>query len=158
MRSMCWGQPQLISSSQSIHADIAYTLGKYLMTKLRPDSKTTTEDMNIANLVVREGLVAQKNTTVPQLIQVSYHDGGHQLGHIQPRVALLDQRRPVARQRRRCRAHSHGPGPLRPCGQLLVLLGPDEAPRPGPYRHFGTDGRRRRGQPLFARHDIPALR
>lgn len=27
--------------------------------------------MNIANLVVREGLVAQKKTTVPQLIQVS---------------------------------------------------------------------------------------
>lgn len=27
--------------------------------------------MNIANLVVREGLVAQKNTSVPQLIQIS---------------------------------------------------------------------------------------
>ncbi|KAG6358778.1 hypothetical protein INS49_012297 [Diaporthe citri] len=57
--------------TSSIHADIAYTLGKYLISKLRPDNKTTTEDMNIANLVVREGLVAQKNTTVPQLIQVS---------------------------------------------------------------------------------------
>lgn len=43
----------------------------YLMTKLKPDGKTNTEDTNIANLIVREGLVAQKNFMVPQLIQVS---------------------------------------------------------------------------------------
>lgn len=61
----------LTDSLQSIHADIAYTLAKYLESKLRPDRKTTPEDMNITNLVMREGLVAQKNTTVPQLIQVS---------------------------------------------------------------------------------------
>lgn len=41
------------------------------MSKLRPGSKTTTEDMSITGLVVREGLVAQKKTTVPQLLQVS---------------------------------------------------------------------------------------
>ncbi|KAK8858989.1 polyketide synthase [Apiospora arundinis] len=56
--------------TSSIHADIAYTLGEYLVKKLRPNTKTTA-DMNIANLVVREGLVAQKNTGMPQLIQVS---------------------------------------------------------------------------------------
>ncbi|KAK7729665.1 hypothetical protein SLS63_006046 [Diaporthe eres] len=44
-----------------IHADIAYTLGKHLMSKLRPDKKTTAEDMKIANLVVREGLVTARH-------------------------------------------------------------------------------------------------
>ena len=53
---------------QSIHADIAYTLGEYLMKKLRPNSRDIA--MNIANLEVHKGLVAQKNTQTPQLIQV----------------------------------------------------------------------------------------
>lgn len=46
------------------------TLGKYLIDNLRPKSKSVL-DMDISHLVVREGLVAQKNTNVPQLIQVS---------------------------------------------------------------------------------------
>ncbi|KAK3291290.1 putative polyketide synthase [Chaetomium fimeti] len=57
--------------TSSIHADIAWTLGKYLIDKLKPKSKVTMADINISNLVVREGLVAQNNTNVPQLIQVS---------------------------------------------------------------------------------------
>ncbi|KAI0439705.1 hypothetical protein F4803DRAFT_568126 [Xylaria telfairii] len=56
--------------TSSIHADIAYTLGSYLCQKLRPDFKDKV-GMNIVNLVVTKGLVAQKFTTVPQLIQVS---------------------------------------------------------------------------------------
>ncbi|KAI2613400.1 putative polyketide synthase [Hypoxylon sp. NC1633] len=55
--------------TSSIHADIAYTLGEYLMKKLRPSKKSI--DINIANLEVLKGLVAQKNTKIPQLIQVS---------------------------------------------------------------------------------------
>ncbi|KAK2594652.1 hypothetical protein QQS21_007628 [Conoideocrella luteorostrata] len=57
--------------TSSIHADIAWTLGKYAINKLRPKDKKTSADMEIRNLVVREGLVAQTNTNVPQLIQVS---------------------------------------------------------------------------------------
>lgn len=54
---------------QSIHADIAYTLGKYLHKKLLRDVKNV--DIDIANLVVTKGLVAQKNTKIPQVIQIS---------------------------------------------------------------------------------------
>ncbi|KAK3680667.1 polyketide synthase [Podospora appendiculata] len=57
--------------TSSIHADIVYTLGKYLVSKLTPTTPTTVLDMDIANLVVVEGLVAQKNTSVPQLIQIT---------------------------------------------------------------------------------------
>ncbi|KAI0191845.1 hypothetical protein EV127DRAFT_460961 [Xylaria flabelliformis] len=56
--------------SSSIHADIAYTLGSYLYQKLRPDVKDRV-GMNIVNMVVSKALVAQKITTVPQIIQVS---------------------------------------------------------------------------------------
>lgn len=54
---------------QSIHADIAYTLGEYLYRMNNPKAKKV--DMNIANLVVTKGLVANKNTKIPQNIQVS---------------------------------------------------------------------------------------
>ncbi|KAI9667461.1 MAG: Type I Iterative PKS [Bathelium mastoideum] len=56
--------------TSSIHADIAFTLGNYLMKKLKPKSQKNI-DMNIANLEVAQGLVARKNTETPQLIQVS---------------------------------------------------------------------------------------
>lgn len=58
---------------QSIHADIAFTLGKYLHEKLRPQAKAggVAVDMEVYNLSVREGMVAQKNKNVPQMIQVS---------------------------------------------------------------------------------------
>jgi monodictyphenone polyketide synthase len=39
--------------------------------KLQPKRKATVTDINVGKLAVREGLVAQKNTNVPQLIQVS---------------------------------------------------------------------------------------
>lgn len=62
-----------LSHSQSIHADIALTLGKYLFENLRPRAKIggAVIDMEVRNLFVREGMVAQKNQKVPQLIQVS---------------------------------------------------------------------------------------
>lgn len=56
-------------SPQSIHADIAYTLGKYIYEQLRPGTKRV--DMNVSNLVVTKGLIAQKNTKKPQRIQVT---------------------------------------------------------------------------------------
>ncbi|KAL7900505.1 polyketide synthase-like protein [Trichoderma sp. SZMC 28014] len=59
--------------TSSIHADIALTLGKYLYENLRPQAKTggAAIDMEMYNLVVRQGIVAQKNTNVPQMIQIS---------------------------------------------------------------------------------------
>jgi monodictyphenone polyketide synthase len=54
--------------TSSIHADIAFTLGEYLYRKLNPNQEP---HMNIANLEVLKGLVAQENTKSPQLIQVS---------------------------------------------------------------------------------------
>ncbi|ETI19899.1 hypothetical protein G647_08914 [Cladophialophora carrionii CBS 160.54] len=55
--------------TSSIHADIAYTLGSYMYRKLYPKSKDV--NMNIADLVVTKGLVAQSNKKLPQLIQVT---------------------------------------------------------------------------------------
>ncbi|KAK2767075.1 Atrochrysone carboxylic acid synthase Agnpks1 [Arachnomyces sp. PD_36] len=55
--------------TSSIHADIVYTLGEYLYKKLNPKAKPM--GINIANLEVLKGLVANKNTSKPQLIQVS---------------------------------------------------------------------------------------
>ncbi|OTA99700.1 hypothetical protein M426DRAFT_16165 [Hypoxylon sp. CI-4A] len=55
--------------TSSIHADIAYTLGEYLYRKIHPKAKKV--DMDIINLVVSKGLVTQKNTKIPQNIQVS---------------------------------------------------------------------------------------
>ncbi|KAH8701023.1 putative polyketide synthase [Talaromyces proteolyticus] len=55
--------------TSSIHADIAYTLGDYLYRKLVPKAKGV--NMNIVDLVVTKGLVAQSNTKVPQLIRVT---------------------------------------------------------------------------------------
>ncbi|KAJ8125824.1 hypothetical protein O1611_g7816 [Lasiodiplodia mahajangana] len=54
--------------TSSIHADIAYTLGTYLQKKLTPGSESA---MDVSNLEVVKGLVAQKNTKVPQMIQVT---------------------------------------------------------------------------------------
>ncbi|KAL8872794.1 MAG: hypothetical protein Q9174_001638 [Haloplaca sp. 1 TL-2023] len=55
--------------TSSIHGDIAFTLGKYIYEQLRPGTKKV--DMNVANLVVLKGLIAQKNTKKPQRIQVT---------------------------------------------------------------------------------------
>ncbi len=65
----------MLTFSQSIHADIAYTLGEYLYRKFYPNAGKP--DMNVSNLVVTKGLVAQKgSTTKPQLIQVTAHTTG----------------------------------------------------------------------------------
>ncbi|KAL9094354.1 MAG: hypothetical protein Q9165_003495 [Trypethelium subeluteriae] len=55
--------------TSSIHGDIAYTLCGYLYRKIHPKAKDV--GMNIANLAVTKGLVAQSNTKIPQLIQVT---------------------------------------------------------------------------------------
>jgi len=55
--------------TSSIHSDIAFTLGQYVLQKMRPDAAHVR--VNLANLVVTEGLIANQDTTKPQLIQVS---------------------------------------------------------------------------------------
>ncbi|KAJ5697002.1 hypothetical protein N7536_007414 [Penicillium majusculum] len=55
--------------TSSIHGDIVYTLGKYLYKKLIPNAKTV--DMNITDLEVTKGLVAQRNTKAPQYFRVT---------------------------------------------------------------------------------------
>lgn len=53
---------------QSIHADIAFTLGNYLYKMLRPNG--TPPHINITNLEVLKGLVANQSSSTQQLIQV----------------------------------------------------------------------------------------
>lgn len=55
--------------TSSIHADIAFTLGEHLYQKLTPGAKSV--DMNLANLLVSKGLVANQDTTKPQLMRVT---------------------------------------------------------------------------------------
>ncbi|KAL8708708.1 MAG: hypothetical protein Q9220_006433 [cf. Caloplaca sp. 1 TL-2023] len=55
--------------TSSIHADIGFTLGKYIFEQLRPGTKKV--DMNMADLVVLKGLVAQKTSKKPQRFQVT---------------------------------------------------------------------------------------
>ncbi|KAJ5546950.1 Type I Polyketide synthases (Type I PKS) [Penicillium frequentans] len=55
--------------TSSIHADIGFTLGEYVFKKLKPKAKIP--GINITNLEVLKGLVAQKDTSQPQLLQVS---------------------------------------------------------------------------------------
>ncbi|KAH0277588.1 putative polyketide synthase, partial [Aureobasidium melanogenum] len=55
--------------TSSIHADIAYTLGQYLLKK--SGVKTNKASINITELDVTRGLVAQKDTKTPQKIRVS---------------------------------------------------------------------------------------
>nr|A0A411PQP9.1 RecName: Full=Atrochrysone carboxylic acid synthase Agnpks1; Short=ACAS; AltName: Full=Agnestins biosynthesis cluster protein pks1; AltName: Full=Non-reducing polyketide synthase Agnpks1 [Paecilomyces divaricatus]QBG38888.1 nr-PKS [Paecilomyces divaricatus] len=70
-RAAAWGHKmnQCGVVTSSVHADIAYTLGEYLYKKLKPKSKQV--HMNIANLEVLKGLIANKNPESHQLIQVS---------------------------------------------------------------------------------------
>ncbi|KAL3451986.1 hypothetical protein BJX65DRAFT_203745 [Aspergillus insuetus] len=55
--------------TSSIHGDIGFTLGGYLYRNLVEGGKSP--DMNMTNLVVLRGLVAQKNTKKPQYIRVT---------------------------------------------------------------------------------------
>ncbi|KAH8807225.1 putative polyketide synthase, partial [Xylogone sp. PMI_703] len=70
-RAAAWGHKMngcgVVTSS--IHADISYTLGEYLYKKLKPSAKQV--HMNIANLEVLKGLVANSNPETHQFIQVS---------------------------------------------------------------------------------------
>ncbi|KAL4995984.1 hypothetical protein BDV10DRAFT_202678 [Aspergillus recurvatus] len=55
--------------TSSIHADIGFTLGKYIYGRLCPGC--TVPAMNMTDLEVVKGLVAHKNTSQPQLFQVA---------------------------------------------------------------------------------------
>ncbi|KAF2723085.1 putative polyketide synthase [Polychaeton citri CBS 116435] len=66
--------------TSSIHADIAYTLGTYMCRKF--DSKAKHVNMNIANLVVTKGLVAQNSNKTPQLFRVTATTGNIQSGTV----------------------------------------------------------------------------
>ncbi|KAK3370054.1 putative polyketide synthase [Podospora didyma] len=70
-RAAAWGHKMngcgVVTSS--IHADIAYTLGNYLYKKINPTNKSPPQ-INIANLEVLKGLVANQNPNTPQLFQV----------------------------------------------------------------------------------------
>lgn len=55
--------------TSSIHADIAFTLGEHLIKKIKLNTKSI--NINIANLEVSKGLIVQKCTEKPQLIQVT---------------------------------------------------------------------------------------
>ncbi|KAK4990348.1 hypothetical protein LTR66_006820 [Elasticomyces elasticus] len=54
--------------TSSIHADVAFTLGEHLCKMLRPGKRV---DMNMCNLEVSKGLIAQNDSKTPQLIQIS---------------------------------------------------------------------------------------
>lgn len=58
-----------LTELQSIHADIAFTLGEYLYKKVTPGAKEV--HIDITDLHVVKGLVANKNADVAQLIEVS---------------------------------------------------------------------------------------
>lgn len=65
--------------AQSIHADIAYTLGEYLYRKFFPKAKKP--DMDMTNLMVTKALIAKKDSTsTPQSIQVTMHTTDINLG------------------------------------------------------------------------------
>lgn len=71
-RAAAWGHKMngcgVVTSS--IHADIAYTLGEYLYNRLSPRQSKKDIKIDIADLEVSKGLVANKNPDTPQLIQV----------------------------------------------------------------------------------------
>ncbi|KAF2844835.1 putative polyketide synthase [Plenodomus tracheiphilus IPT5] len=71
-RAAAWGHKMngcgVVTSS--IHADIAYTLGGYLFKRLSPGSANQDIEIDITNLEVSKGLVANSNPETPQLIQV----------------------------------------------------------------------------------------
>ncbi|KAH8646188.1 putative polyketide synthase [Xylariales sp. PMI_506] len=71
--------------TSSIHADIALTIGEYVYKKIRPKTKDIA--INISSMEVTQGLVANKNTKVPQYIQVSA-----MIGDIDTGVARLEWR------------------------------------------------------------------
>ena len=54
---------------QSIHADLIYTLASYIGEKFGASIRG--KDVNIVNMVVTKGLVAQKDKSKPQIFQVS---------------------------------------------------------------------------------------
>ncbi|PHH81486.1 hypothetical protein CDD82_676 [Ophiocordyceps australis] len=67
--------------TSSIHADLSYTLGAYLYGKLAPKAKAKeVPDMNMANLFVTKGLVAQKDTSTSQLFRVTISTAGLETG------------------------------------------------------------------------------
>ncbi|CAI6332007.1 unnamed protein product [Periconia digitata] len=74
-RAAAWGHKMngcgVVTSS--IHADIAYTMGEYLYHKLRPGNGSKDVKVDISNLQVFKGLVANSDPNTPQVIQVEIH-------------------------------------------------------------------------------------
>ncbi|EDP47078.1 hypothetical protein KXW98_000949 [Aspergillus fumigatus] len=56
-------------ATTAIHADIAFTLAKYLYSSIMPNS-TDAPAINVKNMQVQHGLVARKDRSRPQLIQI----------------------------------------------------------------------------------------
>nr|QNT61260.1 polyketide synthase [Chrysosporium merdarium] len=55
--------------TSSIHADVAFTLGKYIYSRIKPGSKIP--GVNVTKLEVVEAVVARKDKSRPQYIQIS---------------------------------------------------------------------------------------
>ncbi|KAJ5513133.1 polyketide synthase [Penicillium fimorum] len=59
---------QYAVATSSIHADVAFTLSNYLHCRMRPNS--TVPVTNIKSMLVKQGLIARKDRSRPQWIQV----------------------------------------------------------------------------------------
>ncbi|KAJ5810983.1 polyketide synthase [Penicillium robsamsonii] len=59
---------QCAVATSSIHADVAFTLSNYLHSRMRPN--LTVPVTNIKNMQVKQGLIARKDRSRPQWIQV----------------------------------------------------------------------------------------
>ncbi|KXT14292.1 hypothetical protein AC579_8422 [Pseudocercospora musae] len=80
--------------TSSIHADIAYTLGDYLCRKINPKGKVPA--MNMTDLVVTKGLVAQSKTKYPQEFRVTAATPDITSGQIMMSWQNVDDNEPFA--------------------------------------------------------------
>ncbi|KXS96182.1 hypothetical protein AC578_2670 [Pseudocercospora eumusae] len=80
--------------TSSIHADIAYTLGDYLYRKIDPKGKVPA--MNMTDLVVTKGLVAQSKTKYPQEFRVTAATPDITSGQIMMSWQNVDDNEPFA--------------------------------------------------------------
>ncbi|EME79056.1 uncharacterized protein MYCFIDRAFT_34361 [Pseudocercospora fijiensis CIRAD86] len=80
--------------TSSIHADIAYTLGNYLYRKIKPKDKVPA--MNMTDLLVTKGLVAQNKTKYPQEFRVTAATPDITSGQIMMSWQNVDDNEPFA--------------------------------------------------------------
>ncbi|KAF9889867.1 hypothetical protein FE257_006957 [Aspergillus nanangensis] len=57
-------------ATSSIHAEVVFTLAKYLYSRINPQSPISTTNINVTNMQVLHGLIARKSRSKPQWIQV----------------------------------------------------------------------------------------